>query len=376
MSATIHRLFGIRAMPPTAVGGIDLKKDILQHPPPRDRTTVHSMNAAFIARTGGAEVIQYGKLSRPTPAAGQVLVKVGAVAVNPIDIDVRSGALLMPLRFPYVVGSDMAGTVTMRGIGVRRFAEGDRVWGSNQGLFGRQGTFSEYVAVDEKWLYPTPPGESDAEAAAGAMVGITASLGLFRTARLRHGEVVFVNGGSGGVGSAVIQQAKAAGARVIATGGSPLKLAFCQKLQADLVLDYRSPSLDEDIREFVAPFGGIDVWIETQREPNLERAMRMMAPRGRIVLIGGRKATAALPMDEFHARQLALLGVSICNVLPDVQRECAMALNARYTYGAWRPHVGMTFSLSQAAAAQQLQYTNTFQKRGTLIGKIVLIPDR
>jgi NADPH2:quinone reductase len=282
----------------------------------------------------------------------------------------------MPLHFPYVVGSDLAGTVTMRGVGVRRFAEGDRVWGSNQGLFGRQGTFSEYIAVDEKWLYPTPPGESDAEAAAGAMVGITASVGLFRTARLRYGEIVFVNGGSGGVGSAVIQQAKAAGARVIATTGSALKQDFCQKLQADLVLDYRSPSLDDQIREFVAPFGGIDVWIETQREPALDRAIEMMAPRGRIVLIGGRKARPAFRLEEFHAGQLALLGVSIGNVLPDVQRECAMALNARYTYGAWRPQVGMTFSLSQSAAAQQLQHANTFQKRGTLVGKIVLIPDR
>src|SRR5579863_3494068 len=130
MSATIHQLLGIPAMPSTAVGG----RDILQHPPPRDRAAVHSMNAAFIVRTGETDVVQYGKLSRPTPAPGQVLVKVGAVAVNPIDIDVRSGALTMPLRFPYVVGSDFAGTVTMRGIGVRRFDEGDRVWGSNQGL--------------------------------------------------------------------------------------------------------------------------------------------------------------------------------------------------------------------------------------------------
>jgi NADPH2:quinone reductase len=333
------------------------------------------MNAAYIVKVGGPEVVQYGKLPRPMPAPGQVLLKVGAVAVNPIDVEVRSGMLPMPLNFPFVIGSDVAGTVTMRGAGVRRFAEGDRVWGTNQGLFGRQGTFSEYVAIDEKWLYPTPEAETDAEAAAGAMVGITASIGLFRTARLRHGEIVFVNGGSGGVGSAVIQQAKAAGARVIATVGSPLKQEFCQNLQADLVLDYRSPTLDAEIHEYAARFGGIDVWIETQREPPLERAMGMMAPRGRIVLIGGRTARPVVPLKEFHAKQLALLGVSICSVLPDVQRECATALNARYAYGAWRPQVGMTFSLSQAAAAQQLQHTNTFHKRGALGGKIVLIPD-
>ena len=87
---------------------------------------------------------------------------------------------------------------------VTRFSPGDRVWGSNQGLFGRQGSFAEFAAVDECWLYPTPAEESDAMAAAGALVGITAHLGLFLHASLQEGEIVFVNGGTGGVGSAVV----------------------------------------------------------------------------------------------------------------------------------------------------------------------------
>ena len=166
------------------------------------------MKAAYITRTGPPDSIIFGDLPTVQPSATECVVRVGAVAVNPIDTYIRSGMVAMPLRFPFVVGCDLAGTVESVGLKVRRLKVGDRVWGTNQGLFGRQGTFAEYATVDEKWLYPTPPTESDAQAAAGALVGITAYLGLFRFARLQTGEVVFVNGGSGGVGSAVIQQAK------------------------------------------------------------------------------------------------------------------------------------------------------------------------
>src|SRR5579872_4899959 len=216
------------------------------------------MFAAYITETGDPSVIQFGELPNPTLGVGDVLVKIGAVAVNPIDTYIRAGMIAMPLNFPYILGCDLAGTIESVGLKVRRFKVGDRVWGSNQGLFGRQGTFAEYACVDEKWLYPTHPNETDAQAAAGALVGITAYLGLFNFARLQTGEVVFVNGGSGGVGSAVIQQAKAAGARVITTVGSPEKAVYCQSLGADVVLNYHAPDLDDQIRHFVAPIGGIN----------------------------------------------------------------------------------------------------------------------
>ena len=154
----------------------------------------------------------------------------------------------MPVSFPYIPGCDLAGTVEAAGKDVKRFQIGDRVWGSNQGLFGRQGTLAEFAAVDEAWLYPTPPGMSDEQAAAGALTGITAHLGLFLHGQLQSGEFVFVNGGSGGVGSMVIQFARRAGAKVIATAGSEEKRKLCKQLGADVVLDYRSPTLDDEIR--------------------------------------------------------------------------------------------------------------------------------
>jgi NADPH2:quinone reductase len=352
---------------------IQLADNAALNPPPRREAAVRSMNAAFIRRTGGTDVIEYGELPRPVPAPGQVLIQVAAAAVNPIDIEIRSGALAMPLRFPYVIGSDLAGTVVLRGFGVRRFSEGDRVWGANQGLFGRQGTFAEYVAVDEKWLYPTPTHQSDGEAAAGATVGISACLGLFRAARLRASDLVFVHEGAGGIGSAIVQQAKAAGARVITTAGDPLSRAYCVELKADLVVDEQSPDFADQIRAFAQPAGGVDVWIETRREPAFERTCELMATGGRIVLMTGVGPKPEVPVSRLRSANLSLVGISMANTLPDVQRQCAMALNARYTYGSWRPRVARTFSLSEAAAAQEMQEASTIAARG--MGKIIVVPD-
>lgn len=333
------------------------------------------MKAAYITETGAPGVIQYGDLPKPQPGIGEVLIRVGAVAVNPIDTYIRGGMVAMPLRFPYVVGCDLAGTIEVVGRSVRRYKVGDRVWGSNQGLFGRQGTFGEYAVVDERWLYPTPANETDAEAAAGALVGITAYLGLFRFARLQAGDLLFVNGGSGGVGSSVIQQAKAAGARVLTTVGSEAKRAYCLSLGADVVFDYRSPNLDEEIRQVVAPVGGISVWFETQREPTFDRTVGLMAPRGRIVLMAGRQSRPEFPVGSFYTKDLSLHGFAMFNASADEQRECAQAINDLYVRGGWHPAIGISLPLSQAAAAHQLQQDNTLDKKGTLAGKIVLVPE-
>lgn len=332
------------------------------------------MKAAFIQQTGPASVLQYGDYPDPQPGPTEVLVRVGAVSVNPIDTYIRSGAVKMDLSFPYIVGCDLAGTVIAAGERATRFRVGDRVWGSNQSLFGRRGTFAELAAVDECWLYPTPAAMSDAEAAAGALVGITAHLGLFHRGELRPGEIVFVNGGSGGVGSTVVQVAKAAGARVITTAGNPAKLEQCRSAGADLALDYRAPSLDDDIRAFAKDHGGIDIWFETLRQPTLERTIGLMKKRGRIILMAGREARPDFPLGAFYVNDLSLRGFAMFNASPDEQRAAADDLNRWFTEGKWKPAVGKTFPLSQAAAAHQLQEDNTLGMTGTLSGKIVLIP--
>src|SRR3954467_13445329 len=198
------------------------------------------MKAAYIEATGPAESpIQFGDVPKPEPTGSQVLVKVGAVALNPIDTYLRNGANYWELPKPFIIGCGVAGTIEALGPQVKRFKVGDRVWGSNQGLMGRQGTFAEYCAADEQWLYPTPAPVSDEEAAACALVGITAHLGLFREAKLEVGEAILVNGGSGGVGSMVVQMAKIAGAGVITTAGGAEKVAALKKLGADAAVNYK-----------------------------------------------------------------------------------------------------------------------------------------
>jgi len=332
------------------------------------------MQAAFINETGAPDVIQVGTLPRPEPGPTEVLVRVGAAAVNPIDTYIRGGAVAMPLKFPYIIGCDLAGTIEKCGSEVGSLVPGNRVWGSNQGLFGRQGTSAEYAVVDQKWLYPIPDGQSDVEAAAGALVGITAHLGLFLHAGLKGGETLFVNGGTGGVGSAVVQLGKSIGARVITTAGTPEKMALCESWGADLVLDYHSPSLDDDIRRFAEPHGGIDVWFETQREPTIDRTVSMMAPRGRIVLMAGRTARPEFPVGPFYVKDLRLVGFAMFNATHEEQRASARTLNVLYENDAWHPQIGKTFPLSEAAAAHRLQEENTLGKRGSLTGKIVLVP--
>ena len=332
------------------------------------------MRAAYIQQTGAPAVIQFGELPTPTPVAGEVLVRVGAAAVNPIDVYIRSGAIAMPMQFPYIPGCDLAGTVVSLGPSASRFKIGDRVWCSNQSLAGRRGTLAEFAAVDEQWLYPTPATESDQEAAAGALVGITAHLGLHLNARLKADEVVFVNGGTGGVGSAVVQLAKAAGAKVIATVGSSAKQEICRSWGADLVVNYRDQNMDAQIQAFTQQQGGIHVWFETQREPTLDRTVGLMSPRGRLILMAGRAARPEFPVGPFYVKDLRLCGFAMFNASPAEQRECANGLNTLFEQGRWKPQIGKTFPLSEAAAAHAFQEQNTLEKQGSLSGKIVIIP--
>jgi NADPH:quinone reductase len=330
------------------------------------------MKSAYINQPGPPENIVYGDLPSPVPTGSQVLVKISAVAVNPVDTYIRSGAIAFNLPKPFVVGCDLAGTVESAGPEATRWKPGDRVWGSNQGLMGRQGTFSEYAAVDEVWLYATPQGVSDRAAAAAALVGITAHLGLFRNAQLRRGETVFVNGGTGGVGSCVVQMAKTVGARVIATAGSEEKEQMCRELGADCVVNYRRDDLDAAIRQFAPQ--GVNVWFETLREQNLEQAIGHLATRGRLVLMAGRDSRPPFPVGPFYVKDCSVHGFAMFNASPEEQRRSAEDIGRWLADGKLRPRISRVMPLSQTAAAHRLQEESTLHKSGELAGKIVLEP--
>jgi NADPH2:quinone reductase len=330
------------------------------------------MKAAFIRETGSPENIIYGDLPNPRPSGCQVLVKVGAVSVNPIDTYIRGGAPYWELPQPYILGCDLAGTVVEVGPDAKRFKVGDRVWGSNQGLLGRQGTFSELAAVDECWLYPTPDNVSDQDAAAIALVGITAHLGLVQHAKLQPGETLFVNGGTGGVGSMVVQMAKLIGARVIATGGSDEKCDRLRELGADSAINYKGQKVAEEVLK-LAP-QGVNVFWETQREPNFDEIVSLLAERGRIVLMAGRDARPAFPVGPFYVKGCSLLGFVMFKATPLEQRHAADEINRWLASGKLKSQIAKVFPLSEAAAAHRLQEENTLHKAGTLAGKIVLTP--
>ena len=330
------------------------------------------MKAAYIEQTGPPERILYGDLPKPEPTKAEVLVKVGAVAVNPVDTYVRGGTIAFELPKPFIVGCDLAGVVEAVGPEVSRFKPGDRVWGTNQGLLGRQGTFAEYAAVDECWLYPTPERVADREAAAIALVGITAHLGLFRKARIQPGETIFVHGGSGGVGSCVVQMAKAAGARVMTTAGDDRKAEACRQLGADLVVNYKTDDVDEAIREFTPD--GVDVWWETLREQDFERIVGHLAIGGRIIVMAGRDARPPFPVGPFYVKDCSMHGFAMFNARPEEQRRCADDINRWMTEGKLRAKIGNVMPLAETAAAHRLQEENTLAMAGTLAGKIVLEP--
>ena len=330
------------------------------------------MKAAYIEQTGPPENIIYGDLPDPQPQDKQVLVKVGAVAVNPIDTYLRAGLVKMELPMPFIIGCDVAGTVEAVGPEVTRFSPGDRVWGSNQGLLGRQGTFAEYAAIDEDWLYATPEGVDDQQAAAIALVGITAHLGLFRDGKLKPGETVFINGGSGGVGSTVLQMAKAVGAKVICTAGSPEKVQACVDLGADKAINYKEENVAEAIRE-AAP-EGVNLWWETTREPNFDMVVESLAPRGRMILMAGREARPPLPVGPFYVKGCSLHGFAMFNASADEQRTCGQEISKWLAEGKLRPRIDRVLPLSQAAEAHRLQEDNTLHQANTLSGKIVLTP--
>jgi NADPH2:quinone reductase len=330
------------------------------------------MKAAYITRTGPPDVIVYGDLPTPRPGPTECLVKIAAADMNPIDTYIRGGMVPAKLTFPYILGRSLAGTVVDKGAEVKNFKIGDRVWATNQGADERQGTFAEFSAVDERWLYAAPPNVSDEDAVALSLVAMTTYVGLFHYAKLKVGEVLFVNGGTGGVGSAVVQMAKITGARVITTAGSDEKVALCRLLGADLALNYKTQDVDAAIKSF-AP-DGVNVWWETLREPDFERTIPLLSRRGRMVVMAGRDARPVFPVGPFYTKDCSLFGFALFNTSADEQRAAASDINRWMAEGKLKARIDRVLPLSEAATAHRLQEESTIHKSGALAGKIVLKP--
>ncbi len=187
---------------------------------------------------------------------------------------------------------------------------------------------------------------------------------------MKAGENVFVNGGSGGVGSCVVQMAKAVGARVFTTAGSDDKVRLCRQLGANAAFNYKASDIDAALGNF----GAIDVWFETLREQDFDLAIKHMAFRGRMIVMAGRESRPAFPVGPFYVKDATVFGFVMFNASPDEQRKCAAEINRWLAKGKLRPRIDRVMPLAEAAAAHQLQEENTLHKSGTLAGKIVLVP--
>ena len=261
------------------------------------------MKAAYIDHPGSPQQIHYGDF--PTPIIGKqdILVKTIAVTVNGVDTYIRSGRFQTDMPFPFIIGRDMTGEVVKVGQEVTQFRTGDLVWANNQGYDGRQGTFAEYCCIDEHLLYHLPTGVDPHDAITVLHSGLTAVRG-FSKAQLLPGETIFINGGDGSVGTAVLQIAKALGAQVIVTSGDEQKAQWCQQLGADLIINYKTQDVNRAIKDFVCQ--GVNIYWDITSHFDAEKAMEVIAHRGRLIVMAGISQKTTFPVGQFYLRNCSL----------------------------------------------------------------------
>ncbi len=171
----------------------------------------------------------------------------------------------------------------------------------------------------------------------------------------------------------VVQFAKATGAKVIATVGSAEKAKLCQSWGADRVLNYKTDDVPAGVKEFTGD-KGVNVWYETQREPDFARTFPLIAPRGRMIVMAGRTAQPIFPLGQFYPRDLSLIGFAMFNAGAEEQRACGDDITRWLAAKKLHVHIGKTFPIAEAAEAHRFLEENTLQKAGTLTGKVVLHP--
>lgn len=324
------------------------------------------MKAAYIESPCPPEGIRYGDFPDPVPRPHEVLVRVAAAAVNHVDTFVRSGRLDVGMPLPFVIGRDMAGVVEAAGTQTGDFKRGDAVWSNCLGIGGLQGPSAEYAAVPSARLFRLPSGTEPVQAAASVHSALTASIGLIDKAALRTGEALFINGGSGSVGTAVLQIAKAAGALVIATAGSPESAAWCRENGADLVIDYRDRDIPSKVRAFTP--GGVNIYWDGSGRLDLNETLSMLAPRGRIVVIAGSNVSTPLPVGPFYLRETSLFGFTVTGTPASELGAHAARINDWFKKGILKTRIQEILPLAEAARAHELE------EKGGLKGKIVLVP--
>lgn len=308
------------------------------------------MKAIVVREFGEPSVMRVEDVPAPEAGPGQVLVRVGAVGVNPVDTYIRKGVYARKPSLPYTPGADAAGTVKAVGDGVTACAPGQRVYitGTVAGPFG---ACAELALCERAQVHPLPDAVTFEQ---GAAIGVpygTAYRALFHRAQARPGETVLVHGGSGGVGTAAIQLASAAGLVVLATAGTERGLAHLTAQGSAFAFNHRAPGYADQI---LAATGGrgVDVILEMLANVNLNRDLALLARNGRVVVIGNR-GTIEIDPRQTMSRDADIRGMTLFNASPADLAEIHAALGAGLRNGTLRPVVGREFPLAEAPAAHE-----------------------
>ncbi|HYP29533.1 MAG TPA: NADPH:quinone reductase [Blastocatellia bacterium] len=320
------------------------------------------MKAIRVHEFGGPEVMKLEEVDDPDPGRGQVVVRVHAAGVNPVDTYIRSGMYRIKPPTPFTPGSDGAGVVESVGEGVTELAPGDRVYTART----LSGSYAELALCDVSQVHRLPERASYAQGAAVGVPYATAYRALFQMARALPGESVLIHGASGGVGIAAVQLARAAGLTVIGTGGTEEGRRLVVEQGAHHVLDHRAPGY---LEEAVALTGGkgLDVILEMLANVNLGKDLSILAYSGRVVVIGNRGPVEINARDAMN-KDASIIAMSLHNASPEILARIHAALGAGLECGTLRPVVGKELPLPEAARAHA-----EVMEPGAY-GKIVLIP--
>lgn len=320
------------------------------------------MKAIVVHEFGAPEVMKLEEIVKPSPGPGQLLVQIRAAGVNPADTYMRSGSYARKPALPYTPGVDGAGVVEAVGTGVTGWMSGDRVY-----LAGSiTGTSAEYATAAATNAYRLPEKISFAQGAAINIPYATAYRALFQMGHARPNDWVLVHGASGGVGIAAVQFARAAGMRVIGTAGTDRGRELVLREGAHHVIDHRAPDAAARILEITGGLGA-DIILEMLANVNLGADLKMLAPRGRVVVIGSRGEVQINPRD-LMMREGAILAVLLWNVPADEMAAIHAAIGGGLENGTLRPIVGKELPLAEAPRAHK-----EVLEAGAY-GKIVLVP--
>jgi NADPH2:quinone reductase len=322
----------------------------------------HAMKAIRVEEFGEPEVMRLVELPDPKVSADQVLVRIHAAGVNPVETYIRAGAYPRKPQLPYTPGSDGAGVVAAIGSGVHTVKHGERVFVSGS----ISGTYAELALCMPDQVHPLPEVATFSQGAALGVPYATAYRALFHRGRVRAGEMVLVHGASGGVGTAAVQLARAAEIRVFGTAGSPEGRQAVRDLGADQVFDHKDSGYRQAILDATGG-RGVDCILEMLANVNLGEDLRLLAPSGRVIVIGSRGSVEINPRDAMM-RDADIRGMVLPNATAPDLAAIYRALGEQLADDRISPVVGRNFPLASAAEAHRAVMAPNAR------GKIVLIP--